>query len=75
MYFGRRSSPAIFIINHRTEPRLNRYFIVNVRKNLTFTIKPPADAHGFAREICRLRAAQIRRGKRQSKENFVVCYK
>ena len=47
---------------------------MNVRKNLTFTIKPPADAHGFAREICRLRAAQIRRGKRQSKENFVVCY-
>ena len=47
---------------------------MNVRKNLTFTIKPPADAHGFAKEVCRLRAAQIRRGKRQSKENFVVCY-
>ena len=29
----------------------------------------------IAGEICRLGAAQIRRGKRQSKERFVVCHR
>ena len=32
------------------------------------------DAHGFAKEICRLKAAQIRRSKRQSKDYFGVYW-
>ena len=28
------------------------YFIVNDKNILSFTIKPPADAHGFCKEIC-----------------------
>ena len=51
---------------HTAKSRSN----VNVIKNMTFTINPPGDAHGSAEEICRLEAAQIRRGKRQSKKTL-----
>ena len=30
-------------------------FIVNDKNILSFTIKPPADAHGFCKETCRSR--------------------